>query len=77
MASRFWSLLGRSVAKGHARSRRAVADAGSVDVDTVTADALREKFDLPRFLALARETADTAIGLRPFDTQLYAAVRLL
>ncbi|GGF93310.1 protein translocase subunit SecA [Rhodococcoides trifolii] len=85
MADRFWKLLGRSVAKGHARTRDAVArasehDAWAKDADPATAaadirdDQLR---DVPKFLALARQSADVSLKLRPFDTQLVGAVRLL
>ncbi|MBY6707250.1 accessory Sec system translocase SecA2 [Rhodococcus sp. BP-241] len=88
MASRFWSLLGRSVAKGHARSRGAVDAARALEVRhrDLDADGLRAaadglrgagSLDVPAFLALAREASDQALSLRPFDTQLYGAVRLL
>lgn len=85
MASRFWSLLSRSVAKGHARSRDTVDKAAGfadwareADAETAAAElAASELKDLSRYLALARETADRTLSLRPFDTQLYGAVRLL
>nr|MDT0525783.1 accessory Sec system translocase SecA2 [Streptomyces sp. DSM 41633] len=33
--------------------------------------------DMPQFLALAREAAERTTGLRPFDVQLLAALRML
>ncbi|WP_218893937.1 accessory Sec system translocase SecA2 [Mycolicibacterium vinylchloridicum] len=33
--------------------------------------------DIPQFLAIAREAADRATGLRPFDVQLLGALRML
>ncbi|MGB6180251.1 MAG: accessory Sec system translocase SecA2 [Rhodococcus sp. (in: high G+C Gram-positive bacteria)] len=88
MASRFWSLLGRSVAKGHARSHAAVRAAtereekyralGDSDL-RAAADVYREpgSIDLSAFLGVAREAAHRSLSQRPFDTQLYAAARLL
>ena len=40
-------------------------------------DELAESADIPQFLAIAREAADRATGLRPFDVQLLGALRML
>jgi len=40
-------------------------------------DDLADSPDVPQFLAIAREAADRAIGLRPFDVQLLGALRML
>ena len=38
---------------------------------------LAESKDIPQFLAIAREAAERATGLRPFDVQLLGALRML
>ena len=38
---------------------------------------LAESDDIPQFLAIAREAAERATGLRPFDVQLLGALRML
>lgn len=40
-------------------------------------DDLADSADIPQFLAIAREAADRATGLRPFDVQLQGALRML
>jgi len=40
-------------------------------------DDLAESADIPQFLAIAREAAERATGLRPFDVQLLGALRML
>lgn len=40
-------------------------------------DDLAESDDIPQFLAIAREAAERATGLRPFDVQLLGALRML
>src|SRR6202011_667456 len=40
-------------------------------------DDLAESADIPQFLAIAREAADRATELRPFDVQLLGALRML
>jgi preprotein translocase subunit SecA len=40
-------------------------------------DDLAEADDIPQFLAIAREAAERSTGLRPFDVQLLAALRML
>ncbi|MGA8543958.1 MAG: accessory Sec system translocase SecA2, partial [Mycobacterium sp.] len=46
--------------------------AGLLDLDD-----LAEADDIPQFLAIAREAAERATGLRPFDVQLLGALRML
>lgn len=38
---------------------------------------LADSNDIPQFLAIAREAADRATGMRPFDVQLLGALRML
>ncbi len=40
-------------------------------------DDLAESPDIPQFLAIAREAAERATGLRPFDVQLLGALRMM
>lgn len=40
-------------------------------------DDLADSADVPQFLAIAREAAERATGLRPFDVQLLGALRML
>ena len=40
-------------------------------------DDLADSADIPQFLAIAREAAERATGLRPFDVQLQGALRML
>ncbi len=40
-------------------------------------DDFADSLDIPQFLAIAREAADRATGMRPFDVQLLGAVRML
>ena len=40
-------------------------------------DDLADSADIPQFLAIAREAAERATGLRPFDVQLLGALRML
>lgn len=40
-------------------------------------DDLADAADIPQFLAIAREAAERATGLRPFDVQLLGALRML
>ncbi len=46
--------------------------AGLLNLDDLAASP-----DIPQFLAIAREAADRATGLRPFDVQLLGALRML
>ena len=40
-------------------------------------DELADSADIPQFLAIAREAAERATGLRPFDVQLLGALRMM
>jgi len=40
-------------------------------------DDLAESYDIPQFLAIAREAAERSTSLRPFDVQLLGALRML
>jgi preprotein translocase subunit SecA len=91
LTSRFWRLLGASTEKNRSRSLADV-DASS-EFDQEAADLSDEKLlkatgllklgdlaesaDVPQFLAIAREAAERATGLRPFDVQLLGALRML
>ncbi|MFN8101482.1 MAG: accessory Sec system translocase SecA2 [Mycobacterium sp.] len=91
MSGRFWKLLGASTEKNRARSTEEVNaaaefDAKAAELDDeqlrkaaklLDLDALADSADIPQFLALAREAADRATGLRPFDVQLQGALRML
>lgn len=46
-------------------------------VEQLNLDDLADSSDIPQFLAIAREAADRATGLRPFDVQLQGALRML
>ncbi|KZS84594.1 accessory Sec system translocase SecA2 [Mycobacterium persicum] len=91
LSSRFWRLLGASTEKNRNRSLTQVI--ASADYDEEAADLTDEKLrraagllnlddladaaDIPQFLAIAREAAERATGLRPFDVQLLGALRML
>jgi preprotein translocase subunit SecA len=91
LSSRFWRLLGASTEKNQSRSLTQVT--ASAEYDKEAADLndeklrkaagllkledLAESADIPQFLAIAREAADRATGLRPFDVQLLGALRML
>ncbi|MDO3640053.1 accessory Sec system translocase SecA2 [Mycolicibacterium arseniciresistens] len=91
LSSRFWKLLGATTEKDQSRSLTQVET--SADFDKKAADLdddqlrkaaqllelenLSESADIPQFLAVAREAADRATGLRPFDVQLLGALRML
>ncbi|UWW08609.1 accessory Sec system translocase SecA2 [Mycolicibacterium brumae] len=91
MSGRFWKLLGSSAEKNLARSRVEVDAAAEfdekvagLDDETLTKAAgklnladLADSADTPQFLAIAREAAERATGLRPFDVQLEGALRML
>jgi preprotein translocase subunit SecA len=84
-------LLGASTEKDRSRSLTQVTDAAEYDDDSagLTDQQLRkaagllklgdlaESDDIPQFLAIAREAAERATGLRPFDVQLLGALRML
>jgi preprotein translocase subunit SecA len=91
VGSRFWRLLGASTEKNQGRSLAQVTasadyDEKAADLDDeqlrkaaglLDLDDLAEADDVPQFLAIAREAADRATGLRPFDVQLLGALRML
>ncbi|MDV3126235.1 accessory Sec system translocase SecA2 [Mycobacterium sp. 21AC1] len=91
VSSKFWKLLGASTERNQSRSLSEVkgaADfedkAAALDDEQLTKAAkllhledLADSSDIPQFLALAREAGERATGLRPFDVQLLAALRML
>ncbi len=91
VTGRFWKLLGASTDKNQVRSmaevRAAEAFSGKAaglddeqltkKVKLLALDGLADSADIPQFLAIAREAAERATGLRPFDVQLQGALRML
>ena len=91
MSGRFWKMLGASTEKDHDRSMDKVraaeefaakaADLGDEQMRKATTllqlEDLADAQDIPQFLAIAREAAERATGLRPFDVQLLGALRML
>ncbi|WP_099020761.1 accessory Sec system translocase SecA2 [Mycolicibacterium palauense] len=91
VSGRFWKLLGASTEKNQNRSMsevRAAAEfadkAAELDDERLRKAAqllnledLADSADIPQFLAIAREAAERATGLRPFDVQLQGALRML
>jgi preprotein translocase subunit SecA len=91
LSSRFWRLLGASTEKNRSRSLAQVTDASEYDEEAagltdeqlrkaaglLNLDDLAESDDIPQFLAIAREAAERATTLRPFDVQLLGALRML
>jgi preprotein translocase subunit SecA len=91
LSSKFWKLLGAATEKNQARSLAQVEasakfDEKAADLDDeqlrkatglLELDDLDLSADIPQFLAIAREAADRATGLRPFDVQLLGALRML
>ncbi|TFV57393.1 accessory Sec system translocase SecA2 [Mycobacterium sp. PS03-16] len=91
LSGKFWKLLGASTEKNQGRSLAQVK--GSADFAAKAADLddeqlrkaaellrledLSESTDIPQFLAIAREAAERATALRPFDVQLLGALRML
>ncbi|AKS36530.1 accessory Sec system translocase SecA2 [Mycolicibacterium goodii] len=91
LSSKFWKLLGASTERSQARSLSEVK--GAADFEKKAADLDDEQLtkaakllklqdlagsaDMPQFLAIAREAAERTTGLRPFDVQLLAALRML
>ena len=87
----FWRLLGASTEKVKAQSMVEVEASAAFDAkakgldDEQLAKAARllnledlaDSADMPQFLAIAREAAERATGLRPFDVQLLGALRML
>ncbi|HEY9303919.1 MAG TPA: accessory Sec system translocase SecA2 [Mycobacterium sp.] len=91
LSSRFWRLLGASAEKNQSRSlaqanASAEYEEKAADLDDeqlrkaaslLDLDDLAEADDIPQFLAIAREAAERATELRPFDVQLLGALRML
>ncbi|MCV7068359.1 accessory Sec system translocase SecA2 [Mycolicibacterium farcinogenes] len=91
LSSKFWKLLGASTERNQARSLSEVKGAAEYEEKAAKLDdeqlnkaaklleleELAASADMPQFLALAREAAERTTGLRPFDVQLLAALRML
>jgi preprotein translocase subunit SecA len=91
LSNRFWKLLGASTDKDQSRSMAQVSassdfDQKAADLDDeqlrkaaklLNLDDLANSSDIPQFLAIAREAAERATTLRPFDVQLLGALRML
>ena len=91
LSSRFWRLLGASTEKNRNRSLSQVTESSEYDDEAagltdeqlrkaaglLKLDDLAESQDIPQFLAIAREAAERATTLRPFDVQLLGALRML
>ncbi|EUA09867.1 accessory Sec system translocase SecA2 [Mycobacterium kansasii 732] len=91
LSSRFWRLLGASTEKNRNRSLTQVTASAEYDEEAadltdeklrraaglLNLDDLADSADIPQFLAIAREAAERATGLRPFDVQLLGALRML
>ncbi|GAA2785620.1 accessory Sec system translocase SecA2 [Crossiella cryophila] len=84
MRRMFWKLLRGKAERARTRSAKLVTASGAhaewaagfTDAE-LTAAAAEHVDDLLKFLAVAREAADRALGERPFDEQLLGAARLL
>ena len=84
-------MLGASTDKVKAQSMAEVDASGEFDAKAKGLDdeqlaraaqlldleGLAQSPDMPQFLAIAREAAERAIGLRPFDVQLLGALRMM
>jgi preprotein translocase subunit SecA len=91
LGSTFWKLMGASTERDQSRSLALVMrsnsfDKKAADLDDkqlrkasklLELDALAESYDIPQFLAIAREAAERTTNLRPFDVQLLGALRML
>ncbi|CAN5543845.1 accessory Sec system translocase SecA2 [soil metagenome] len=91
LSGRFWKMLGASADKVQVRSMTEVNSSAEFDekaaelddeqlrkaAQLLNLDDLAESPDIPQFLAIAREAANRATGLRPFDVQLQGALRML
>ena len=87
----FWRMLGSSADKVKAQSMTEVEASAAFDEKAQGLDdeqlakaaslldltKLAESPDVPQFLAIAREAAERATGLRPFDVQLLGALRMM
>ncbi|KUH93253.1 accessory Sec system translocase SecA2 [Mycobacterium sp. IS-3022] len=91
VSSRFWRLLGASTDRDQAQSMDQVRSSAEFEekaaalddeqlrkaAKLLNLDDLAESTDIPQFLAIAREAAERATLLRPFDVQLLGALRML
>ncbi|MGV0836500.1 accessory Sec system translocase SecA2 [Mycolicibacterium thermoresistibile] len=91
VSNRFWKLLGASTDKEQDRSMAQVRASADFDEKAAALDAdqlkkavelleledLANAADIPQFLAIAREAAERATNMRPFDVQLLGALRML
>jgi preprotein translocase subunit SecA len=91
LSGKFWKLLGATTEKNQSRSLTEVTASADYEdkaaklTDDKLRDAARllkldgraESKDIPQFLAIAREAAERATGLRSFDVQLLGALRML
>ena len=87
----FWRLLGASTEKVKAQGMSEVEASSQFDEKAAALDdeqlakaarlldmkGLAGSPDMPQFLAIAREAAQRATGLRPFDVQLLGALRMM
>lgn len=91
LSGKFWKLLGATTEKNQGRSLAQVEASADFDAKAAELDdeqlrkaaqllrleELSESADIPQFLAIAREAAERATSLRPFDVQLLGALRML
>jgi preprotein translocase subunit SecA len=91
LSSKFWKLLGATTERDQSRSLHLVEEAAAfgekaADLDDaqlrkasklLELEDLADSYDIPQFLATAREAAERNTGLRPFDVQLLGALRML
>ncbi|OBK10435.1 accessory Sec system translocase SecA2 [Mycobacterium asiaticum] len=91
LSSRFWRLLGATTEKNRTRSMAEVTASDEYEKEAaalsdeklhkasglLNLEDLADSADIPQFLAIAREAAERATGLRPFDVQLLGALRML
>ncbi|MEI7914581.1 MAG: accessory Sec system translocase SecA2 [Mycobacteriaceae bacterium] len=84
-------MLGATTEKAKSQSMAEVTDSAEFDdkarglddeqlaqaAQLLELDDLADSADIPQFLAIAREAADRATGLRPFDVQLLGALRMM
>ena len=87
----FWRMLGASSETVKAHSMTEVNSSAAFDdkaqglddeqlakaAGLLNLEKLSDSADIGQFLAIAREAADRAIGLRPFDVQLLGALRMM
>ncbi|MCK0174040.1 accessory Sec system translocase SecA2 [Mycolicibacterium sp. F2034L] len=91
LSGKFWKLLGAATEKNQGRSLAQVTASAEFEKRAADLDDeqlrkaagllrmqdLAEADDIPQFLAIAREAAERATSLRPFDVQLLGALRML